>query len=111
MPGNAMAESAAAAQTTRAQEDTAGPRASILYLGITLSGERGEGERAHCRRSVVWPSPIGIAARGAPNRGFCAGLLRVGRQPPAAGRVQSSGLLLIAGTSLPAAMFREGFAM
>jgi len=34
-----------------------------------------------------------------------------GRQPPAAGRMQSSGLLLIAGTDLPAAMFREGFAM
>jgi hypothetical protein len=28
------------------------PGASILYLGITLSGERGEGERAHCRRSA-----------------------------------------------------------
>jgi len=28
------------------------PGASILYLGITLSGERGEGERAHCRRYV-----------------------------------------------------------
>ena len=28
------------------------PGASILYLGITLSDERGEGERAHCRRSV-----------------------------------------------------------
>jgi hypothetical protein len=27
------------------------PGASILYLGITLSDERGEGERAHCRRS------------------------------------------------------------
>ena len=26
------------------------PGASILYLGITLSDERGEGERAHCRR-------------------------------------------------------------
>jgi hypothetical protein len=26
------------------------PRASVLYLGITLSDERGEGERAHCRR-------------------------------------------------------------
>jgi hypothetical protein len=29
-------------------------------------------------RSVVWPSPIGIAARGVPNQGFCAGLMRVG---------------------------------
>ena len=29
------------------------PGASILYLGITLSDERGEGERAHCRRSVL----------------------------------------------------------
>ena len=29
------------------------PGASILYLGITLSDERGEGERAHCRRSVA----------------------------------------------------------
>jgi hypothetical protein len=29
------------------------PGASILYLGITLSDERGEGERAHCRRSGV----------------------------------------------------------
>jgi hypothetical protein len=29
------------------------PGASIFYLGITLSDERGEGERAHCRRSVV----------------------------------------------------------
>ena len=28
------------------------PGASILYLGITLSEERGEGERAHCRRYV-----------------------------------------------------------
>ena len=28
------------------------PGASILYLGITLSDERGEGERAHCRRSA-----------------------------------------------------------
>jgi hypothetical protein len=28
------------------------PGASVLYLGITLSDERGEGERAHCRRSV-----------------------------------------------------------
>ena len=45
MPGNAMAEPAAAAQTTRRRRIRL-PGASILYLGITLSGERGEGERA-----------------------------------------------------------------
>jgi hypothetical protein len=28
------------------------PGAPILYSGITLSDERGEAERAHCRRSV-----------------------------------------------------------
>jgi hypothetical protein len=28
------------------------PGASVLYLGITLSDERGEGERTHCRRSA-----------------------------------------------------------
>ena len=44
------------------------PEASVLYLGITLSDERGEGERAQCRRyaqtsarcrSRRWPSRFG----------------------------------------------------
>ena len=33
------------------------PGASVLYLGITLSDERGEGERAHCRRSARMATP------------------------------------------------------
>ncbi len=62
------------------------------------------------RRSVCWPSPIGIVARTAPNRGFCAGLLRL--ESAAVGSrtgAVAPELLLIAGTGLPAAMFREGF--
>ena len=36
------------------------PGASVLYLGITLSDERGEGERTHCRRSACRVKRDGI---------------------------------------------------
>ena len=52
-------------------------------LCVTTYGHR---RRAIPCRSVCWPSPIGIVARTVPNRGFCAGLLRL---ESAAGRVQS----------------------
>jgi len=41
------------------------PGASILYLGITLSDERGEGERAHCRfrsGAVSWVPQMGLVS-------------------------------------------------
>jgi hypothetical protein len=38
------------------------PGASILYLGITLSDERGEGERAHCRRYGRFSGDLMLAA-------------------------------------------------
>ena len=41
------------------------PGASILYLGITLSDERGEGERAHCRRSARPSDRVEARARSA----------------------------------------------
>jgi len=61
MPGNAMAEPAAAAQTTRRRRIRL-PGASILYLGITLSDERGEGERAHSRRYGRFSGDLMLAA-------------------------------------------------
>jgi hypothetical protein len=46
------------------------PRASILYLGITLSDERGEGERAHCR--LYWNGPLAVrSVESAQNGVFC----------------------------------------
>ena len=52
-------------------------------------------------------APIGIAARAAPNRGFCAGLLRVESASVGSrtGAVAHE-MLLIAGTGLPAASRR-----
>ena len=58
------------------------PGASVLDLGITLSDERGEGERAHCRRSgrVCQAAPARLRAlvigRSAPEVSYHGRLVR-----------------------------------
>src|SRR6266581_8387066 len=84
---------------------------SGVSLLATERGRAFSGPHARNRRSVCWPSPIGIAARAAPNRGLRAGLLRV--ESAAVGSRTGAvvpELLLVAGTGLPAALF-PGFVM
>ena len=62
MPGNAMAKPGRRGPDHQGTGGYVCPGASILYLGITLSDERGEGERAHCRR-YAWFSRQGLVPR------------------------------------------------
>ena len=67
------------------------PGASVLYLGITLSDERGEGERAHCRRSVFTETTIDCKAVPPQIALFCRGPAVLARPMGASWRLGDTG--------------------